>query len=84
MEDGQESIERTPRHDEAESSLETPVAKFSQWDIGCFIGAKPTNEQKHNIMIRCWEPAKNHAFPAVTEGKAKRRYRRECLDLYSS
>ena len=83
-EDGPESIERTPRHDEAESSLEIPVAKFSQWDIGCFIMVKPTNEQKHNLIIRCWEPLKNHAFPAVTEGKAKRRFRREYLGLYSS
>ena len=61
-EDGQDSIERTPRH-EADSSLEIPVAKFSQWDINSFIMVKPTNEQKHNLMIRCWEPAKNHAFP---------------------
>ena len=81
--DGQKSIERMQRHNEAESSLEIPVAKFSQWDIGCFIGVKPTNEQKHNLMIRCWEPAKNHAFSAVTKGKAKRRFRKEYLDLYS-
>ena len=82
-EDRQECIERAPRHDEAESSLEIPVAKFSQWDMGCFIMVKPTNEQKHNLMIRCWEPAKNHAFLAVMECKAKRRFRREYLGLYS-
>ena len=60
---------------------EASIKRFT-WDIGRYLGMSLTDYQKYQLLKCRWKPGKNHVYPAVMEGKSKRRFRGDYLDLF--
>ena len=75
------STNRDENSENGAPGTEASIKRFT-WDIGRYLEMSMTDYQKYQLLKCCWKPGKNHVYSAVMEGKSKRRFRGDYLDLY--
>ena len=64
-----------------------PATECSPFDVGLYAfpnARRLTNDQKYDLILKCWNPDPSYSFPKTAEGKkmSQRSFRHEWLRIY--